>query len=111
MFSSNGEPGFDAHLENEGWPEVSQAFKSNLAKAKELAESIDSSISSQVAAIQSQSDETECTNAFSNPDTLSESLPMCTLYGLVKRVVDSLKIDFVTIVNVDIPGGSQSDND
>ena len=111
MFSSNAETGFDAHLENEGWPEVSQAFKSNLAKAKELAESIDSSVASQVAAIQTEADETECTNAFSNPDTVSESLPMCTLYGLVKRVVDSLKIDFVTIVNVDIPGGSQSDND
>ena len=111
MFSSNAETGFDAHLENEGWPEVSQAFKSNLAKAKELAESMDSSVASQVAAIQTGSDETECTNAFSNPDTVSESLPMCTLYGLVKRVVDSLKIDFVTIVNVDIPGGSQSDND
>ena len=111
MFSSNAETGFDAHLENEGWPEVSQAFKSNLARAKELAESIDSSVASQVAAIQTGSDETECTNAFSNPDTVSESLPMCTLYGLVKRVVDSLKIDFVTIVNVDIPGGSQSDND
>ena len=111
MFFSNAETGFDAHLENEGWPEVSQAFKSNLAKAKELAESIDSSIASQVAAIQTGSDETECTNAFSNPDTVSESLPMCTLYGLVKRVVDSLKIDFVTIVNVDVPGGSQSDND
>tara|TARA_B100001093_G_C26771933_1_gene990637 strand:- start:106 stop:1464 length:1359 start_codon:yes stop_codon:yes gene_type:complete len=111
MFSSNAETGFDAHLENEGWPEVSQAFKSNLARAKELAESIDSSVASQVAAIQTESDTTECTNAFSNPDTVSESLPMCTLYGLVKRVVDSLKIDFVTIVNVDIPGGSQSDND
>ena len=32
-------------------------------------------------------------------------------YGMVKRIVDSLKIDFVTIVNVDVPGGSQSDND
>tara|TARA_Y100000022_G_scaffold173487_1_gene161009 strand:- start:185 stop:586 length:402 start_codon:yes stop_codon:yes gene_type:complete len=111
MFSSNAETGFDAHLENEGWPEVSQAFKSNLAEAKKLAESINSSVASQVASIQTESDETECTNAFSNPDTVSESLPMCTLYGLVKRVVDSLKIDFVTIVNVDIPGGSQSDND
>ncbi len=111
MFSSNADTGFDAHLENEGWPEVSQDFKSNLAEAKKLAESINSSVASQVASIQTESDETECTNAFSNPDTVSESLPMCTLYGLVKRVVDSLKIDFVTIVNVDIPGGSQSDND
>ena len=111
MFSSNAETGFDAHLESEGWPEVSQAFKTNLAEAKKLAESIGSSVASQVASIQTESDETECTNAFSNPDTVSESLPMCTLYGLVKRVVDSLKIDFVTIVNVDIPGGSQSDND
>ena len=111
MFSSNAETGFDAHIENEGWPEVSQEFKSSLAKALELANSIDESIASQVSDIQSESQETECTNAFSNPDTTSDAFPMCTLYGLLKRVVDSLKIDFVTIVNVEVPGGSQSDND
>ena len=66
---------------------------------------------SQVVAIKGEAQETECTNAYTNPDTVSEAFPMCTLYGLVKRIVDSLKIDFVTIVNVDIPGGSQSDND
>jgi hypothetical protein len=111
MFSSNSETGFDAHIENEGWPEVSEAFKADLEDALELATSIDTSIVSQVNAIASQSDETECTNAYSNPDTTSDSFPMCTLYGMVKRIVDSLKIDFVTIVNVDVPGGSQSDND
>ena len=111
MFSSNSETGFDAHIENEGWPEVSEAFKTSLEDALELADSIDASIVSQVNAITSQSDETECTNAYSNPDTTSDSFPMCTLYGMVKRIVDSLKIDFVTIVNVDVPGGSQSDND
>ena len=111
MFTSNAETGFDAHIENEGWPEVSQEFKSNLAKALELANSIDKSIASQVSEIETESEETECTNAFSNPDTTSDAFPMCTLYGLVKRIVDSLKIDFVTIVNVEVPGGSQSDND
>ena len=111
MFTSNAETGFDAHIENEGWPEVSQEFKSNLAKALELANSIDESIASQVSDIETESEETECTNAFSNPDTTSDAFPMCTLYGLLKRVVDSLKIDFVTIVNVEVPGGSQSDND
>ena len=111
MFSSNSQTGFDAHIENEGWPEVSQEFKSNLIKALDLANSIDESIASQVSDIETESEETECTNAFSNPDTTSDAFPMCTLYGLVKRVVDSLKIDFVTIVNVEVPGGSQSDND
>jgi len=111
MFSSNSQTGFDAHIENEGWPEVSQEFKSNLIRALDLANSIDESIASQVNSIQSESQETECTNAFSNPDTTSGNFPMCTLYGLLKRIVDSLKIDFVTIVNVEIPGGSQSDND
>jgi hypothetical protein len=53
----------------------------------------------------------ECTNAFANPDQPSTQFPTCTLYGMVKRIVDDLKIDFVTIVNVSIPGGSQSDND
>ena len=52
MFSSNAQTGFDAHIENEGWPEVSQEFKSNLAQALELANSIDESIASQVSSIQ-----------------------------------------------------------
>ena len=43
-----------------------------------------------------------CTNV-ANPDVASEELPTCTLYGLVKRVVDDLKLDFVTIVNVNLP--------
>ena len=111
MFSSNSQTGFDTHIENEGWPEVSQEFKSNLIRALDLANSIDESIASQASSIQSESQETECTNAYSNPDTTSDNLPLCTLYGLLKRIVDSLKIDFVTIVNVEIPGGSQSDND
>jgi uncharacterized protein len=111
MFSSNAETGFDAHIESEGWPEVSQEFKLNLDKALQLANRIDDSIASQASAIESEADQTECTNAYSNPDTTSETFPMCTLYGLVKRIVDSFKIDFVTIVNVEIPGGSQSDND
>ena len=111
MFTSNAETGFDAHVENEGWPEVSQEFKSNLAEALDLANSIDESVASQVSEIETEAQQTECTNAYSNPDIASSTFPMCTLYGRIKRIVDSLKIDFVTIVNVDIPGGSQSDND
>ena len=51
MFSSNAATGFDAHIENED-TEVSQEFKSNLAQALELANSIDESIGSQVSDIE-----------------------------------------------------------
>ena len=50
-------------------------------------------------------------NAAANPDVASEVLPACTLYGLIKRVVDDMKIDFVTILNVNLPGGTRADND
>jgi hypothetical protein len=49
-------------------------------------------------------------NAAAAPDVESD-LVGCRLVGLLKRVSDDLKIDFVTIVGVSIPDGVQSDND
>jgi hypothetical protein len=45
-----------------------------------------------------------------NPEDPS-SLDACSITGLLKRITDDLKIDFVTIVNVPVPGRVQSDND
>ena len=110
IFVSNQETGFDAHIINEGFPEVSQRFVDNLTAAITFAEGIEPTLVDQVELVGSEGD-VECTNAFANPDQPSTQFPTCTLYGMVKRIVDDLKIDFVTIVNVSIPGGSQSDND
>jgi predicted lipoprotein len=111
IFISNDKTGFDAHLTAEGFPEVAERFINNLEASIAYAESIEQSVTEQVAAIATESEETACSNAFANPDSPSEQFPLCTLYGMVKTIVDDLKIDFVTIVNVSIPGGSQSDND
>ena len=111
IFISNDETGFDAHLTAEGFPEVAERFINNLEASITYAESIEQSVTEQVAAIATEAEETTCSNAFANPDSPSEQFPLCTLYGMVKTIVDDLKIDFVTIVNVSIPGGSQSDND
>ena len=111
IFMSNDETGFDAHLTAEGFPEVAERFINNLEASITYAESIEQSVTEQVAAIATEAEETACSNAFANPDSPSEQFPLCTLYGMVKTIVDDLKIDFVTIVNDSIPGGSQSDND
>ena len=111
IFVSNEATGFDAHIVSEGFPEVAQRFVDNLSETLALAESIDVSLSEQVQLVQTASDDAECANAFANPDSPSDRFPTCTLYGLIKRIVDDLKIDFVAIVNVSVPGGSQADND
>ncbi len=111
IFISSDKTGFDAHLTAEGFPEVAERFINNLEASIAYAETIEQSVTEQVAAIATEAEETACSNAFANPDSPSEQFPLCTLYGMVKTIVDDLKIDFVTIVNVSIPGSSQSDND
>jgi hypothetical protein len=110
IFVSNEQTGFDEHIISEGFPDVSERFIDNLTNTIAFAEAMAPTLKEQVGLVQSEGD-SECTNAFANPDQASARFPACTLYGMVKRIVDDLKIDFVTIVNVSIPGGSQADND
>ena len=110
IFVSNEQTGFDEHIISEGFPDVSERFIDNLTNTIAFAEAMEPTLTEQVDLVESEGD-SECTNAFANPDQASARFPACTLYGMVKRIVDDLKIDFVTIVNVSIPGGSQADND
>jgi hypothetical protein len=68
------------------------------------------SLSDQVASITSTDDRAACDSAYGSPDTESE-LPMCSLGGLVKRVTDDLKIDFVIYLGVRLPDSAGGDND
>ncbi|MDA8682025.1 DUF5011 domain-containing protein [Porticoccaceae bacterium] len=70
----------------------------------------DDSLSDQVASITSTNDMAACESAFGSPDTESE-LPICSLGGLVKRVTDDLKIEFITYLGVDLPEGAGGDTD
>ena len=49
-------------------------------------------------------------NAFNNPDVASE-FPACNLAGMMKRITDDLKIEFVTYLGVDLPESTGGDTD
>ena len=110
LFGVNEETGFDAVIAERGFDDVSQRFTDNTQVARTYMETIETDLNIQVDLVESGS-ETDCMNAAANPDVASEALPACTLYGLIKRVVDDMKIDFVTILNVNLPGGTRADND
>ena len=69
------------------------------------------SIYDQATAINDATTDGACTNAYGAPDPVTAGYSACSIAGLLKRVTDLLKIDFVTIVNVNLPGSVQSDND
>ena len=60
--------------------------------------------------IDTLNDETACANAFNNPDVASE-FPACNLAGMMKRITDDLKIEFVTYLGVDLPESTGGDTD
>ena len=102
--------GFDDFIVHEEFPDVAERFRANTQALLDHIDGIDTPLNEQALAIASQDRATECMNAFANPDTPAE-LSACSLVGLVKRVTDDLKIDFVTIVGVSVPGNAQTDND
>ena len=110
LFEGGDDFGFDDFIVNEDFASVADRFVTNTQDVIDYVDRIDTSLHEQVRAIEEGRRESECMNAFAGPDRQAE-LSACTLTGLVKRVTDDLKIDFVTIVGVSIPGGAQSDND
>ena len=72
-------------------------------------ETIDTDLNRQVDLVESGS----------KPTVRTRRKPGCCLRGAarlhivraIKRVVDDMKIDFVTILNVNLPGGTRADND
>ena len=110
LFEGGDDFGFDDFIVNEDFASVADRFVTNTRDIIDYVDGIDTSLYEQVRAIEDGQRESECMNAFAGPDRQAE-LSACTLTGLVKRVTDDLKIDFVTIVGVSIPGGAQTDND
>jgi predicted lipoprotein len=110
LFDVNDETGFDAVIAERGFDDVSQRFIENTQVVRTHMGTMETDLNVQVDLVESGS-ATECVNAAANPDIASDTLPACTLYGLIKRVVDDMKIDFVTILNVNLPGGTRADND
>ena len=110
LFEVNNQTGFDVVISDRGFDDVSQRFIDNTNEVTAYLGTLETDLSFQVGLVEAGGS-ADCINAAANPSVPSESLPTCTLYGLIKRVVDDMKIDFVTILNVNLPGGTRADND
>ena len=111
IFEGGAGRGFDDVISEAGFSEVNQSMQTAVADVIAAIDSIGTPLYDQALSIDSSSKATSCTNAFSNPGTIDVDLPACSLNGLMKRITDLMKIDFVTIVGVNLPSGVQSDND
>lgn len=110
MLTGGDGQGFDDIIALAGVSDLTDDFLDNIGLAIDSIDQQSTSLWQQTSAIDSIEDEAACTNAFANPLSPS-AFPACSLYGLVKRITDDLKIGFVTAVDVDLPDRSQSDND
>jgi len=88
---------------------IIEGFQTDIQAAIDFIDGMDTSLHTAADAQLESGDETACTNSAANPDT--GSVPMCNLYGLLKRITDRLRIDFIAAVDLDLPVRSQSDND
>lgn len=110
IFNGDSGVGFDDLIADAGFAGIANRFKTQSADVINKIEEIQTSLSDQLATISTSNEETECVNSHANPDDDS-ALSVCSLAGLLKRITDDLKIEFVTVVNVPVPGRVQSDND
>ena len=110
IFNGDSGIGFDDLIADAGHADISNRFKDQSSDVINRIDQMDTSLSTQLSTILTSSEETACMNAFLYPDDESD-LDACSLTGLLKRITDDLKIEFVVIVNVPIPGRVQSDND
>jgi predicted lipoprotein len=110
IFNGGSSVGFDDLIDNEGYASIANRFKTQSKDVIDFIDTINVLLTDQIASIQSIDDETTCTNSEANPDDDS-ALDACSLAGLLKKITDDLKIEFVSIVNVPVPGRVQSDND
>lgn len=110
IFNGDSGVGFDDLIADAGFADIANRFKTQAADVINKVDEIQTSLSTQLATISSSNEEAACINAQANPDDES-TLSVCSLAGLIKRITDDLKIDFVAVVNVPVPGRVQSDND
>jgi predicted lipoprotein len=110
IFNGGDGVGFDDLINAEEYAEITLRFQSQLNDVSAKIKEISTPLVDQVALVEADATEQVCINAFANPDQDSD-ISACSLAGLLKRVTDDLKIEFVTIVGVALPGRVQSDND
>ena len=110
LFNGDSGLGFDDLITDEGFPEITLRFQSQLADVVTKIDQISDSLVDHVALVEADVSNQACVNDYANPDTES-TIEACSLAGLLKRVTDDFKIEFITIVGVALPDRVQSDND
>lgn len=110
LFNGGEGPGFDDIIVSEGFPEIAEDFDRMVADALALLHTMDQSLYRETLAQLEEGDTTACRNSAANPDS-AQGAPACRLHGLLKRITDRLRTDFITIVDLDLPERGQADND
>jgi predicted lipoprotein len=111
VFTAGDGKGLDDLITERGYADVTASLLEKTDAALANIDAATVSIFDQATAINDSATETQCTNSYVSPDTQSINYSACALTGLMKRITDVLKIEFVTVLEVNLPGSVQSDND
>ncbi len=102
--------GFDDIIIARDYPQVVESFNTDIDAAIALVDEMNESMLQQSENLLASGEDTDCTNSAANPDTI-RTVPICSLHGYLKRISDTLRVDFITIVDLDLPDRGQSDAD
>ena len=105
--------GFDDLIADKSMASVNTAFNQEAKAALELIDNMlatNKTLSADAQAIVDSGSDTACANSAANPES-TQTVPSCSLHGLLKKLSDRLRTDFITIVGVDLPDRAQSDAD
>lgn len=102
--------GFDDIIASEGFSSVNDNFLNNIDMAIALIDSMNSSLLDQLQTIDLSGTDADCINSAANPDSV-QTVPACSLHGFLKRITDSLRTEFIVIVDVELPDRAGGDND
>ena len=73
---------------------------------------MDTSLYQQTNTLLQSNDRSVCANSSANPEASNDANAVsCRLHSYIKQITDRLKIDFITIIDLDIPDRGQGDND
>jgi predicted lipoprotein len=110
VFNGGNGLGFDDIIVSEGFPDSAQTFNTLVDNVLAQIDAMDTSLYAETQALLASGDIQGCQNSAANPES-TQTVEACSLHGLLKRITDRLRTDFVTIVDLDLPQRGQSDND
>ena len=111
VFNGGDGQGFDDLMIDADFADIATSMQTKISDAIANIDAASISLNDQANAITDETTASACTNAYGSPDTSNTDYSACSLTGLLKRITDVLKIEFVNIVGVNLPGSVQSDND